>query len=299
MAGQKDAGAGAGETGPDKEKTAVSKVFGWLGEHRDGFLVGGAVLYGLGYLVWSYNAWRNHLGQLPAADFQYVIAGVFPAAVIMVGWAGAAFFYGLRDKTVSLFEKYGFLKRIVVAVLMVVITGFAILLTNAATGWINTGWTKEQIVLYTGPTLAVLAYFSFITQLAMAKDRDSFVGRMSELSRYLLPLSFCWYSLFIFIDLYPRLPQGLGGPQPRCAYVDVVRDDTASSTIAALVPGEVTSSSPKVIRSRKLNVYFSSSDYLLVRVADDAAQTDETKLKDVPLYELRKEVIRVVEWCRE
>ena len=64
----------------------------WLGERRDGLLIGGAVLYGLGYLVWSYNAWRNHLGQLPAIEFQYLMSGLIPGAIIGMAWAATTFF---------------------------------------------------------------------------------------------------------------------------------------------------------------------------------------------------------------
>lgn len=59
-----------------------SDLLKWFGERRDGLLVVAAAVYGLGYLVWSYNAWRNELGQLPALEFQYIISGVFPALVI-------------------------------------------------------------------------------------------------------------------------------------------------------------------------------------------------------------------------
>jgi hypothetical protein len=40
----------------DKPSIPTGDWLKWLGERRDGFLIGGAVLYGLGYLVWSYNA---------------------------------------------------------------------------------------------------------------------------------------------------------------------------------------------------------------------------------------------------
>jgi hypothetical protein len=114
---------------------------------------------------------------------------------------------------------------------------------------------------------------------------------------------FCWLSLNIYFDLYPRLPQVLGGPQPRCAYIDLMREEIAPSSLSVLVPSPpldaATASPSKVVRSKKLYVYFSSSDYLLVRTATDAKDTTNTNLKDTPLYELRKEVIRVVQWCPE
>ena len=92
----------------------------WLGERRDGFLVGGAILYGLGYLVWSYNAWRNHLGELPALEFQYLMSGIIPAVILGLAWAGAAFFFKVRDKILKLFERYRFLKWLVPAITTVI-----------------------------------------------------------------------------------------------------------------------------------------------------------------------------------
>jgi len=80
-----------------------------------------------------------------------------------------------------------------------------------------------------------------------------------------------------------------------------VREEIAPSSLAVLVPSRpvdtATASQSKVVRSNKLNVYFSSSDYLLVRTATDAKDASSANLKNAPLYELRKEVIRLVEWC--
>src|SRR5881397_1154408 len=85
---------------------SFSDLLKWLGERRDGFLISGAVLYGLGYLVWSYNAWRNHLGQLPALEFQYVMSGLIPGAIIGIAWAATAFFGNMREKAIALSQKY-------------------------------------------------------------------------------------------------------------------------------------------------------------------------------------------------
>ena len=74
----------------DKPSIPTADWLKWLGERRDGFLIAGAVLYGLGYVVWSYNAWRNHLGQLPAIEFQYLMSGLIPGAIIGMGLAATA-----------------------------------------------------------------------------------------------------------------------------------------------------------------------------------------------------------------
>lgn len=70
-------------------------LLGWIGDQlspltklRDGFLVVAVIVYILGYLVWSLNAWVNNLGLLPALEFQYLVAGVFPALVIWLIYIG-------------------------------------------------------------------------------------------------------------------------------------------------------------------------------------------------------------------
>ena len=52
-----------------------------LGEVRDGLLVAASLLYTLGYLVRSFNAWQYKLGLLPAVQSQYFVAGLVPALI--------------------------------------------------------------------------------------------------------------------------------------------------------------------------------------------------------------------------
>lgn len=276
----------------------------WLGERRDGFLVGGAVLYGLGYLVWSYNAWRNHLGQLPALEFQYLMAGLIPAFIIAIAWAAATYFSNLRDKTLALFEKYKFLRWASVVVICGIQLPISFGLLAADWGWINLGWTKEELTKYTAPLIGIVVYLSLLTSFTSRHDKPSRLFVLVYLVyQYGIPALFCWYSLVVYLDLYPRLPNELGGPEPRCAYVDLVRKEIAPSSLSVLVPacatGTAAGSESKVVRSIKLRVYFASSDYLLVRTGTDGKMGSGTDVKEVPLYELRKEVIRAIQWCRE
>jgi hypothetical protein len=288
---------------------SFSDVLKWLGERHDGFLISGAVLYGLGYLVWSYNAWRNNLGQLPALEFQYLIAGIIPAVIIAVAWAAVAFFYTATDKTVLLIERHPSLNLLTIAFLLFVIAG-GLLLGGLA---IHRRWIpKEKIGNYLYPLFVITVYLSVVMGLRLsqrirAKRVPNHLARINlrqhaliTIYRFLLPAVFCWCILRIYLDLYPALPQELGGPQPRCAYVDLVRDETSPSTMSALVSAQPTDipsqSGAKVVRSDKLYVYFSSGDYLLVRLAN----TNDKRLKpeELPLYQLRKEVIRAVRWCK-
>src|SRR5262245_14868364 len=254
----------------EEVKPPSTDWFKWLGERRDGFLVGGAVLYGLGYLVWSYNAWRNHLGQLPAIEFQYLMSGLIPGAIIAIASAAVAYSTKLQDKAIVLFEKHPPLRRasFVVAMVAQTILLFGTIVSDR--GWLF-GWKSDQITRYTLPLFGLVLYF---TLLLPSKSTTGVTSRFTDLTvpllRYYLILLFSWYSLVVYFDLYPHLPQALGGPQPRCAYIDLLREEVAPSSLSVLVPSRPSDTTTatekiKVVRSTKLNVYFSSNDYLLVR----------------------------------
>jgi len=253
-----------------------------LGERRDGFLVVGAYVYGLGYVVWSYNAWRNQLGQLPALDFQYFMSGLLPAALI----AGAVFvakqFPELQlriRRTTPVHPLWGKAMWVV----WVLIGAYPLLeLLARKTGLINNPWKISS------PLQGLLSTVSFLVFMLITNK---------VLPGIMWPIWRWWTAA----SAYTNLPQVLGGPAPRCAYLDLVRAEIAPSSLQVLLPSasleENESDAKKVVRSARLLVYFSSSDYLLVRPAGEA--DTENKPKDAPIYELRKEVIRVIEWCAE
>ncbi len=253
------------------------------------------MLYGLGYLVWSYNAWRNHLGQLPAIEFQYVMSGLIPAAIMLMAWAGTTFFSRMRDKAVGFSEKH---RRLYLMIAVLVVLLMSIIPV------VGSRWLKPEQFVQAGPLLAVMLYLMLLTHPAFLKRSPSrYLDWFLNAYKYFTALMFSWFSLLLYVNLYQWLPQELGGPRPRCAYIDLVRQDIAPSSLSALVPSRpvdaATDSQSKVVRSNKLNVYFSSNDYLLVRTATHAKDASSADLKNAPLYELRKEVIRLVQWCPE
>jgi hypothetical protein len=303
-------------------RTSFSDLLKWLGERRDGFLISGAVLYGLGYLVWSYNAWRNNLGQLPALEFQYVVAGIIPAAIIAIAWAGFAFFHTAGNKIMLLFERRGFGFVLLSAATFVLLVGGFFVILGTGNPWIHIDikgqFTTKYLRRLCGLLVLVALYFaaaSPIRRMIIKREgtplpdsrvlraiRASTDGAMKAnlfLYRFIVPAVFCGGLLVTYFELYPALPQELGGPNPRCAYVDLVREDISPSTMVALVsaqPSEISDQSwAKVVRSDKLYVYFSSGDYLLVRLAN--TNNNSVKREELPLYQLQKEAIRVIRWC--
>ena len=55
----------------------------FFGSPRDGVLSILSISYALGYIIWSYNAWKNNLGSLPLLDSQYLLAGGIPVIIIL------------------------------------------------------------------------------------------------------------------------------------------------------------------------------------------------------------------------
>jgi len=279
----------------------ISRVLRWLGERRDGFLVGGAVLYGLGYLVWSYNAWKNGLGQLPGLDFQYLIAGLVPAAVILLAGAAIRSFSRLQERTLSFLRRHPKLRRLSISTIAIIQVGLSLAMFAADKEWIPQTWlTKEELTKYTAPAVMLILYYMLLLQAPSRTNRSMrWMARLSDVYQYVIAAFFCWYSLVIYFDLYPRLPQELGGPEPRCAYADLRKDEISFQSLSALTKPGVETVSPEieVIRSRKLMVYFAGGEHFLVRTSPDGASTSAEELRRAPLYELHKDVIRAVEWC--
>jgi hypothetical protein len=84
---------------------SISDSLKWLGDRRDGFLIAGAGIYGLGYAVWSRNAYRSGLGQLPGLDLQYFTAGLVPAALLILTWALIARLSRIENWLIALYER--------------------------------------------------------------------------------------------------------------------------------------------------------------------------------------------------
>lgn len=267
-----------------------SDFFRWLGERRDGFIVIGAIVYGAGYLVWSYTAWRNGLGQLPALEFQYIIAGILPTLILCAGLAFGHWFVPAQIKiNTFLGQTKGWITNSVLAVL-VLYTLYLFYDTAVVVKWID------------GPTFGIESsslqkIFIMGWVIISITEHKVAPGMAGFIHRYNLAVFLALSAFNLYMIHYEKLPQVLGGPAPRCAYIDLVRKDISDASLLVLTRNTAKAEPVRadVVRSDRLWVYFSGSEYLLIRLATEAEETNT--LKDAPLYELRKEVIRVVEWC--
>lgn len=262
----------------------------WLGDHRDGFLLGGAFVYGVGYLVWSYNASQHHLGQLPALEAHYIVAGLVPAAVLVIALLAKKLCFWVCD-SVPKQEKVSTQRKLAAYVCL------AVIFIGCAVSFRFCFYSLSAVL--GGVVASIFGYLGLVLFGGGLQPRFSLI-------RTFMVYAFAICALPLYLSLYPKLPQSLGGPRPRQAYVDLVISQIAPASIEALVgpdygvktAGDALSyktggSADGVVQSKRLNVYFSNSDYMLVRVAT------EIKPHEGTLFELRKEVIRAVQWCSD
>lgn len=91
--------------------------------------------------------------------------------------------------------------------------------------------------------------------------------------------------------IYPAIPQELGGASPRCALLDLQKDQYSIETLVALVGSDDIIAPTGVVRSRQLDVLYSSSTFLLVSVCPDGTCEKATT------FELSKRGLAAIEWC--
>ena len=87
-------------------------------------------------------------------------------------------------------------------------------------------------------------------------------------------------------SIYPHLPQELGGVQPKCAYLDLTKSELSTPTLSALVDAEALQHSTPVVRSKRLQIPYSSSNIVIVRY-------------DGRVYDLYRQAIKAITSCEE
>jgi tetratricopeptide (TPR) repeat protein len=261
-----------------------------------------SLAYAAGLVVWSVNAHRNDLGAQASADLDYLVAGIVPGLIflallgvvlfLMAAPAWTSEWMSQRRPDVGGYVMLGALIAWFALVFLtpgengefdialVVVSIFLMIapffLTPIGRGW-RLIWTLAVVV---GSLIAVVLVFSFYAN-----------------------------------NIYPRLPQSLGGGLPRCAHVDINTASISQQTLAGLLPADGgrtdgstsgTARSDPQIRSVDVDILFARDDVLFVRRRDEAeaggsksqAEGSESQAEEAnPTHELRGDVVRAVVAC--
>jgi hypothetical protein len=268
-------------------------TFSWiqrLGALRDGFLVLAASSYVMGYLVWSVNAWQNNLGLLPALESQYFVAGIIPLS--FVGLAVLLFRAERRFRRwystwlgPEEIERLKWKARLRQGIaLSFAVVPFILALLAFLQRWIP---VLESSPIYLGWFLALLLFFLPDSEL---KGIEWFFKLWQRLLVYYVIIALTVLGIAFHLELvYPNIPQEFGGVRPRCAYLDISQKQVAEETLEQILPGYALDSDQQIVQSKKVDVYFSGRDFILVK-PHDQGPTQRT-------LEIKQSVVLAITWC--
>lgn len=262
-----------------------------LSAMRDGLLVAAGIVYVLGYLVWSLNAWINNLGLLPALEFQYFVAGVFPAVLVWLVYIGVKSGGQLMDKVATLLDpgaKGGLrlLRRCIPIVYTVasirVLVGVFMHLTREE-------FVADIPLLLFG--LVVIVTLPLDVAIHWGKSHWARLVRRFFWLNMVVALLLIVVPFYLFI-WYPRIPQALGGLRPSCVYLDVKKAELSSKTLEGIFPDDARKSSSGVVRSSKLDLFFLSRDFIWVK--RHAEKQDITHR----VYKIKRDIVQAITSCQ-
>lgn len=280
----------------------------WIGDRlsplaklRDGLLVTAVIVYILGYLVWSLNAWVKNLGLLPALDFQYFVAGIFPALLIwlvyigvrngtrlaenLTKWLGPDVKGGLRYlKWFTRFINWLFWWALGVKIILQKTEELGIAV-DVFSG-IQVDFGIRTILVIVVFTLVMLPFY-FTTTLTR------FSGLQNLLYWYFVLTGVCVVGLgFYTFAIYPQLPQALGGLRPRCVYLDIKKAEMSNEILKDIFPVDAIKSSSEVVRSVKVDIFFSGGEFMRIRPHVEKQGVTPR------VYKIRKGIVQAVVSCK-
>jgi hypothetical protein len=290
-----------------------------IGQLRDSILVGASLVYALGYLVWSLTAMKNNLGLIPALDFQYFLAGVVPAFLILIVlWAILStkkYTYDLRNWfTTDINPAKSAIKRILIFICVLSILGTLFSLVRDVFGIFRKmdeiifniialvfAITTPLVLIITLPNNPedirhlprVVQYL--INEFAFSsKYSDRFVKWFyTRLLFYLAITMIFFFAIKLYVKtIYPQLPQAFGGPQPRIACLDINSSQVSRETLLEFCWPDSSYELNKVIRTKSMQVLFNGSNSMIVR----RIIVPDTIFK---VFELPRHVVQDIYWISE
>lgn len=259
----------------------MTDMFGWL--RKLGEVAG--TLYLFGYIPWAFHAWRENLGWLPILESQYLLAGVVPTMIFWLVYAGIRFGPGVSitlHEWIQSFKNSTWRPETIfrwVAIAGMILFG---ILAPAS-------HSLEEAF----PAIAMLVHAFAIILLILPMIALTFLFPWTSYwDRYLTLIGSGILALIVYVSyIHPVLPQELGGASPRCAYLDIVTAEVSDTTFKEVVDTDRVRTETAVVRSKRINILFSGTDFMLIR---HLAEKQGTKTK---VYDIKKSVVRVVTWC--
>jgi hypothetical protein len=255
-----------------------------------------AIIYGIGLINWSINAYQNSLGLISAFDTQYFVAGFVPFIVFLLIYYALinefsiiySLFRRLRGINKKLLRKYprGYV-IVTMTTSMLFFLSFAGIVGYKAYNE-NSYWELALSGFYF--VLAVLFAYLLITKKAHRPKRVTSFKIRRRLYFLLNPVKlsvvyakftitmFCLMLLIAYAFLiYPKIPQELGGAKPKRCIIECRKEAFNSVSALKLFADKAL--------DRNVYVYYYNSDKIIFKQDEYSASTYEISRKDVELIE--------------
>jgi hypothetical protein len=238
--------------------------------------VGLPAVYVVGYLVWSFHAWQNGLGPLPAFTVNYLTAGIPPAVVTFItvmayswnkhlsSWLLASHRRGdkeqLRYFKILMYGVFGLL-----AVLMVWHQSIQVRDLKYEAMWLRSSL---------GIVTSILLILGFYLETAWAYAKWKHRYRVSKVPWAGITMTFIfvvWFLLALFFtsffvtQIYPIIPQEFGGVQPKRAILHVRLDAMSDNMKDQLLEPQARGTQGSLVDTREVLVFFATDNRLIVK----------------------------------
>jgi hypothetical protein len=300
-------------------QSLVRRALAFLTENRDGFLVAGALVYALGFLTWSINSLRIGIGFIDVLDAQYIVAGIIPSALIF----GTIYYIAQAHKDSESgtdFRGYAVSFCFIVATVHVCYAIMDVMpdLKSRVTGVFH----SLVALLSPSPTISGLIEIGFLVLWRMSlylfylilsanllhwlSSRPEGIPEGMESSRisHYFSLVVAWgvvimflvLSMWAYIDVFPSMPQEIGGGQGRCAWLDVQLDKLSEESARDLrdLIGQgdapvMNETNKETMRTRRIYIVYFSDKTVFFSLFKPVQNTI--------IYEVSREAVSLISWC--
>jgi hypothetical protein len=313
---------------PKKTETHALDIWGKrITAARDIILVGAGAAYVIGFLVWSYNAWREHIGLLPAVQAQYIAAGLVP--LLLVSYiplvAKLSFLNSMISRlagantVISTLEELGAAKKIAreaksvgkscirfimisIMVLAISIAVVTILKHKSHQFLLLDVVIVIEVWLLTGAgfLLGLIRYDKHLAAYGVALGAE-FNGQLHNMRRNAMiygtvaSIIIAQATFTYAVYIYPLLPQEFGGMRPRTALLEVKRLDLSPEERKILLPvpsqnepTDPTKDASPVVQTNIVDVLYDNGDAMELRLEGS---------KDGRVYDIKRANVVNIIWC--
>jgi hypothetical protein len=288
-------------------------------ELREGLIAMAGITYIVGYLVWSYQAWNNGLGLLPAIQAQYFVAGLVPLLILFLAWLTIKGALRIRRKYIRWFEKdweqikpmtqpptptaalkLRLAQAIFISMLITMVGWLVALYLSDDSSGIDSWWVRIffiWLVLFLFSPISrrfspIRSRSKLLSNISQPGALDALLSQYQTLAIVVSGILYALIGILLYVlVLYPNIPQEFGGVQPRNAYLDITLDSASSETLKEIAPEVTPAADSMLVRSEMVDVYFVGSQTLLVKAHGQ-------KGRDTPTYEIQRDVIKTITWSR-